>query len=69
MAANGTEEGKVPIAMASVTGIQKSDSVLHLVFKVIEHTTKKNTELTFSRAFVNELKVMNRTSQQTGQLC
>ncbi len=62
MVSNGTEEGKVHIAMAGVPGLQKSGDILQLTFKVIENTTKENTKLTFSRALINDLKVMNPTS-------
>jgi serine protease AprX len=64
MVENSTETGKVHIAMAGVPGINKNGNILQMAFRVIGKTTEENTELKFSRAFINDLKVMNRTSGQ-----
>jgi len=64
MVANGTEKGKIYIAMAGVHGLQKSGNVLQLAFKVIEKIAKKHTDLTFSRAFVNDLVVIDCNNGQ-----
>lgn len=62
IAANGTDKGKVHVAIAGVPGIQKSGEILQLAFKVIENTIEEKSELTFSRAVVNDLKAINYSS-------
>lgn len=64
MVANGTEAGKIHIAMADVSGLNESGDMLHLAFKVKEKTSGSNTELSLSRAFVNDLEVMNHANSQ-----
>ncbi len=53
--ANGTQSGKVHIAMAGVKGIKSSDVLLKLRFKVVDPLIENgHTQLTFLRAMVND---------------
>ncbi len=62
---NGTQAGKVHIAMAGVKGIGQSGEVLRMAFKVREDTKGKgSTELVFTRALVNDLEVAKLMSGQ-----
>ncbi|MBC8180740.1 S8 family serine peptidase [candidate division KSB1 bacterium] len=64
LAANGSETGKVHIAMADVNGINKNGKILQLSFKVLKGGANEKTELKFSRAFINDFEITNQTSGQ-----
>ena len=59
LAANGSEPGKIHIAMADVNGVENSGDILRFVFKFAEKSSNENTELFISRAFINDLTIIN----------
>jgi len=53
--ANGTQTGKVHIAMAGIEGIQSQDEILIFTFKVIDQSIENiKTRLTLVRAVAND---------------
>ena len=62
MAANGTEPGKIHVAMAGVKGIANAGTVLNVVFAVNSAVEQTNTQLNVTRAFINDLASLNLTS-------
>jgi hypothetical protein len=60
LASNGTESGKVHIAMACVNGIKSSGEVLRLMFEVADpYVSDLTGALRISQAWVNDLEVIN----------
>jgi len=56
--ANGTESGKVHVAMAGIRGIQSRDEILRFIFKVVDPSLKnQSTNLTLTRVLANDRKV------------
>jgi len=62
MVANGTQGGKVHIAMAGVKGIAGIGSVLNLIFEVTNETDQTNTQLHLTRVLINDLSPVNLAS-------
>jgi len=63
LAANGSEPGKVHIAMAGVNGIFTNGDILRLGFEVKDISHRyNNTRLKITRAIINDIKLIDCTS-------